>query len=90
MTDDLAEDYPVAAPYIQKAVESMGEDWVIENYYPKISQLGLVMKIPEVEELPFYDEEKHSVMTKEERIQLAEAMSEYRENLRTGTKPNEE
>lgn len=90
MTDDLAEDYPEAAPYIQQAVEEHGEDWVIENYYPKISQLGLVMKIPEVEELPFYDEEKHSVMTKEERIQLADAMSEYRENLRTGTKPNEE
>lgn len=90
MTDDLAEDYPEAAPYIQKAVEEHGEDWVIENYHPKISQLGVLMDVPAVEELPFYDEEKHDTMTKEERIQMAEAMREYRENLRTGTKPNED
>jgi hypothetical protein len=90
MTDDLAEDYPEATPYIREAVEEHGEDWVVKNYYPKISQLGVLMAIPEVEELPFYDENKHDVMSKEERRQMAEALSKYRENLRTGTKPNEE
>jgi len=90
MTDELEEEYPEAAPYIRDAVEKHGEDWVIENYYPQFSQLGLLMDIPDVEELPFFDENDHEVMTKDERIQMAKAMREYKENLRTGTKPGEE
>jgi len=90
MDDDLWEEYPEAAPYIQQAVEDHGEDWVVENYFPQIAQLGVVMDVPEVEELPFYDEERHDVMDEEKQIEMAEGLRAYRENLRTGTKPDEE
>lgn len=89
MGDDLEEKYPEAAPYIRQDVEDHGEDWVIENYFPRIAQLGVIMDVPEVEELPFYDEERHDVMDEQEQIEMAEALSTYRENLRTGTKPDE-
>lgn len=90
MADELEEEYPEAAPYISSAVEKHGEEWVIENYFPKISQLGVVMDVPDVEELPFYDEEKHSTITDEEKAERAKAYREYRENLRSGTKPGGE
>lgn len=90
MPDELAEEYPEATPYIRDAVKAHGEDWVIENYYPEISQLGVVMTVPAVEELPFYDEDEHGVMRPEERAEMANALSQYRENLRTGTKPGVE
>lgn len=90
MGDKLGEEYPEAAPYIQKAVEKHGEDWVVKNYYPNISCLGVVMNIPDVEELPFYDEDKHDVMSEEEKREMGEALRKYRENLRTGTKPGKE
>lgn len=90
MGDKLAEEYPEAAPFIRGAVEEHGEDWVIKNYYPKISSLGVLLDVPEVEELPFYDEEKHDVMSEKERIEMAEAISKYRENLRTGNKPDKD
>jgi hypothetical protein len=90
MLEELREEYPEATPYIQQAVEEHGEEWVIENYYPKIYQLGIVMDIPDVEELPFYDEDTHDVPTESERIAMAEAMNEYRRNLRTGRKPGDE
>ncbi len=90
MVEDLEEEYPEAAPYILDAVEEHGEEWVLENYYPQVAELRLVMDVPEKEELPFYDEDKHETMSEEEKIKMAEAWSEYRENLRTGTKPGEE
>jgi hypothetical protein len=90
MFEELREEYPEATPYIQQAVKEHAEEWVIENYYPKIFQLGIVMDIPEVEELPLYDEEKHDVPTEAEQIAMAEAMSEYRRNLRTGRKSGDE
>lgn len=90
MVDDLAEEYPEAAPYIREAVEEHGEDWVIENYFPHIAQLGVVMDIPSVEELPFYDEDKHETLSEQEKRERADAYSEYRNNLRTGTKPRDE
>jgi hypothetical protein len=89
MVEDLAEAYPEAAPYIQEAVEEHGEDWVVEHYYPRIAQLGVLMDVPDVEELPFYDPERHDVPSEAERIEQATAMGQYRENLRTGHKPGE-
>jgi hypothetical protein len=59
VTDDLEEAYPEAAPFIWKAVEEHGEEWVIENYFPQIAQLGVVMSIPDVEDLPFFDPDRH-------------------------------
>lgn len=90
MSDELAEDYPEAAPYIRNAVEKHGEEWVIENYSSQITNLGVVMNVPPVEELPFYDEEKHDVLTDEEKRERAAAYQEYRENLREGTKPDDQ
>jgi len=89
MTDTLAEAYPEAAPIIQDAVDDHGEEWVLDHYYEQIYPLGRMMKMPEKEELPFYDESEHDAMTKDEQIEMYQAMAEYRENLRTGTKPRE-
>ena len=47
MTETLADEYPEAAPYIQKAVDEHGEDWVLENYYEQRYPLGQVMAMPE-------------------------------------------
>jgi hypothetical protein len=90
MGSKLEEKYPEAAPYIREAVEEHGEEWVIENYFPQIASLGVVMDIPSIEELPFFDEEKHEVPTEKEMRERAEAYRAYRENLRTGTKPGGE
>jgi len=89
MTETLNDKYPEAAPYIQKAVDEHGEDWVLEHYYEQLYPLGQVMEIPEKDELPFYDPDEHDTMTEEERIEMYQAWAEYRENLRTGTKPGE-
>jgi hypothetical protein len=89
MDDELENNYPEAAPYIEKAVREHGEDWVVENYFPEIASLGLLMDVPAVEELPFYDEDRHEAPTEREKRERAEAYREYRENLRTGNKPRE-
>jgi hypothetical protein len=68
-------------------VDRHGEEWVIEHYYPKISQLGQVMSVPAVEELPFFDPERHEAPTEEERRERAAAYGAYLSNLRSGTKP---
>jgi len=89
MTEPLADDYPEAAPYIQQAVDEHGEDWVVEHYYEQLYPLARVMAMPEVEDLPFYNGEEHNTLTEEERMEMYQAWAEYRENLRTGTKPSE-
>ncbi|WP_435365796.1 hypothetical protein [Haloarchaeobius sp. DYHT-AS-18] len=45
--------------------------------------------MPEKEELPFYDATEHETLTEDERVQRYRAWSEYRENLRTGTRPRD-
>lgn len=89
MTDSLAEEYPEAAPYIQDAVDEHGEEWVLEHYYEQLYPLGVLLDMPAKEELPFYDEAEDDTMTEEERLEMYQAWAEYRENLRTGTKPGE-
>lgn len=89
MTETLADKYPEAAPYIQRAVDEHGEDWVLEHYYVRLYPLSQVMRMPEKEELPFYDPDEHETMTEEERAEMYQAWAEHRENLRTGTKPGE-
>jgi hypothetical protein len=89
MTEQLADAYPEAAPYIQQAVDEHGEDWVLEHYYEQLYPLGQLMEMPEKDELPFYDADEHDTMTEEERVEMYQARAQYRENLRTGTKPGE-
>lgn len=89
MTDSLIDDYPEAAPYIQQAVEEHGKEWVLEHYYEQLYPLGQVMAIPDKDELPFYEAGKHDTMTEDEKVEMYQAWAEYRENLRTGTKPDE-
>jgi hypothetical protein len=89
MTETLTEEYPEAAPYIQQAVDEHGKDWVLEHYYEKLYPLGQLMAMPEKDELPFYDADEHDTMTEAERVEMYQAWAEYRENLRTGTKPGE-
>ena len=89
MSESLADEYPEAAPYIQQAVEEHGEDWVLEHYYKQLYPLGQLMAMPEKEELPFYNEDEHGAMTEKERVEMYQARSAYRENLPTGTKPDE-
>lgn len=89
MTDSLAAEYPEAAPLIKKSVDEHGEDWVLENYYEKVYPLTQVMSVPEKEELPFFDANEHETLTEAERVEMYQAWGEYRENLRTVTKPGE-
>jgi hypothetical protein len=89
MTETLADAYPEAAPYIQQAVEEHGEDWVLDHCYEQLYRLERVIAMPEKDELPFYDADEHDTMTKEERVEMYQAWAEYRENLRTGTNPDE-
>lgn len=89
MAETLFDQYPEAAPYIQQAVDEHGEDWVLEHYYEKLYPLGRLMDMPEKDELPFYDPDEHDTMTEEERVEMYRALAQYRENLRTGTKPDE-
>lgn len=89
MTDSLTDDYLEAAPYIQQAVEEHGEEWVLEHYYEQLYPLGRVMTVPDKDELPFYDPDEHDTMTEDETVEMYQALAAYRENLRTGTKPDE-
>ncbi|MDL0136230.1 hypothetical protein PNP85_02915 [Halobacterium salinarum] len=89
MLETLVEEYPEAAPYIQRAIDQHGEDWVLEHYYEQLYPLGRLMEMPEKEDLPFYNEAEHDTMTEAERVEMYQAWAEYRENLRTGTKPGE-
>lgn len=89
MTESFVDEYPEAAPYIQQAVDEHGEEWVLENYYQQLYPLGQLLEMPQKEELPFYDPDEHDTMSEEERIEMYDAWAEYRENLRTGTKPDE-
>jgi hypothetical protein len=89
MTDDLEAEYPEGARHIRRAVDKHGEAWVLENYYTQLYPLGVMIAMPEKDELPFYDENEHETMTQPERVELYQAWAEYRENCRTGTKPGE-
>ena len=89
MTEKFEEKYPAAAEYIQQAVDEHGENWVLENYYEQLYPLGQLMEMPEKDELPFYNANKHDTMTEEERVEMYQVWAEYQENLRTGTKPDE-
>jgi len=88
MTETLDDAYPEAAPYIRDAVDEHGEEWVLDHYYTHLYTLGRVIEMPEKEALPFYDDEKHDTMTEAERTEMYRMWAEYRENLRTGTKPS--
>ena len=88
MTETFADDYPEAVPYIQQVVADHGEAWVLEHYYEELYPLAVVMAMPDKDELPFYDETEHETMSDEERTEMYRAWGEYRENLRTGTKPD--
>lgn len=89
MTNNLEEEYPEGVEYIRQAVAEHGEAWVLENYYEQLYPLGVVMRMPEKDELPFSDEDEHDTMTEDERVEMYQAWAAYRENLRTGTKPGE-
>jgi len=88
MTETFADDYPEAVPYIQQVVADHGEAWVLEHYYEELYPLAVVMAMPDKDELPFYDETEHETMSDDELTEMYQAWGEYRENLRTGTKPN--
>ena len=90
MTDDLTAEYPEVAPYIWDAVEEHGEDWVAENYYQHFGPMGVVMDIPDVEELPFYDEDEHDPLTKAERREYFRGLRGHRKNLRQAAETRDE
>ncbi|MCT9098166.1 hypothetical protein [Haloarchaeobius sp. HME9146] len=89
MKETFEADYPDAAPVIEQAVAKHGETWVLAQYYEKLYPLGRLLEMPEKEELPFYDEAEHDTLTEDERGERYRAWGEYRENLRTGTKPRD-
>lgn len=89
MTDALADAYPEAAPYIQRAVDEHGEEWVLANYYERLYPLAQVMAMPHKEELPFYDPERHETMSRADLTAMYRGWAVHRENLRTGHKPED-
>lgn len=89
MSHEFEEEYPEAAPFIKKAVRNHSEEWVIENYSPKITSLGVIIDVPPVEELPFYDEEQYDTLTEQEKRDRADSFRKYRENLRNASSDKE-
>ena len=81
MMDELEEDYPEAVQYIRQAVDEHGEEWVLDHYHVQIKPLQTFIPCTDVEELPFDDE--YETLDHEERVEHAEMLREYRENLRT-------
>ncbi len=73
----------MAAPYIQEAVEEHGEERVMEHYYGHLYPLGQLMEMPDKDEFPFYDPDKHDTMAEAELVEMYQARADYRENLRT-------
>lgn len=89
MTTTFEEKYPEGSQYIRQAVAENGEEWVLENYHEQLYPLGILMEMPEKDELPFYEEDEHGTMTEDERVEMYQTWDEYRKNLHTGTKPDE-
>jgi len=90
MTDELAQEFPEAAEYIQRAVDEHGEDWVLENYYAELYPLGVIMNVPETENLPFYDDDRHESRSEAELIETYNAWGTYRENLKAASEADDE
>lgn len=86
MTDTLDQDFPEAAPYIQKAVADHGKEWVLEHYYEELYPLSVVMKMPDKDDLPFYDADEHDTKSEDELVEMYQAWGEYRNNLRRENK----
>lgn len=82
MSKPLSDEYPEAAPYIADAVAEHGAEWVLEHYYTELYPLGVVINMPDKDELPFFDGGRHETMTDEELREMYEAWGQYRENLR--------
>jgi hypothetical protein len=82
MLEELEADYPDAAQYIQQAIEDPGEQWILDNYHNQIKPLDRFMPVPDIEELPFYDD--NETLDHEGRVEHAEMLRKYRENLRNG------
>lgn len=75
--------YRTGREIIVEVVDEHGEEWVLEHYYRKIYPVGIIKDVPRKEELPFFDEERHDAMSKEEVAEMYRKWSQYRENLRT-------
>jgi len=82
MSKTLSDEYPGAAPYIADAIAEHGEEWVLEHYYTDLYPLGVMIEMPDKDELPFFDEERHETMSEKELQEMYEAWGQYRENLR--------
>jgi len=63
---ELRESYPRATSYIEEAVDDHDEKWVLNNY-TKVMQLGVMMSVPDKEELRFFDPAKHEAMSEDEK-----------------------
>lgn len=86
LPEEFIEEYPEVGPHIEAKVAEKGEQWVLDNYYARIYPAGRIFDVPEKEELPFFDPDEHDAMSKEERIEMYEAMAQYRENLKEASR----
>jgi len=53
--DELTESYPEAAEYILRAGDEHREDRVLEHYYQQLYPLGILLDMPEKDELLLFD-----------------------------------
>ena len=65
---------------------------LLSNYADTFTQTRcdqLIMDVPPVEELPFYDEEQYDTLTEQEKRDRANAFRKYRENLQNAGSDSE-
>lgn len=79
---ELYHEYPEIATKIYQQIDQYGEAWVLENWYTEFLAAGVMMDIPDKEELPFFDPEEHDAWSDEQKAELGRAYSEYRQNLK--------
>ena len=88
--NELAQEFPEAAEYIQRVVDEHGKAWVLENYYTGLYPFGVIMNVPETEDLPFYDDDCHESPSEAELIEMYDAWRTHRENLKAASEADDE
>jgi len=83
---ELYHEYPTVAKGIYKRIDEHGEEWVLENWYTEFLPAGVILNIPDKDELPFFDPDEHETWSDEQKAAMGEAYSTYRENLRKASK----
>lgn len=86
---ELYHESPAIAMHVYRNIEQHSKAWVLENWYTEFLIVGVLIDIPEKEELPFFDPEEHESWSDEQKAEMARAYSEYRQNLKDASSETE-